>query len=299
MKMKNENNSTVLGLEATKLKQKYFELEEREIKLAGHEGLRVVSVSVVLLQELFRLTHWTFNTIVLLEMPLAYKITGEHIPTLKQAMEAHKIPEWVQQKMMQDPEIGNPYHELLVSRQRVAEARAILNTTDLVTTLAELEQLLELIRAVIGRAERVIALKREYSKLAHSAWNLRSKISAVSTPWSQYSAARQGKFISAYNITKEVKHMLKGATKTFKSIDLQEALSNFLAASGLLRNYQIWLKTGKKPFRRLVRQSRNLMRPLERLFGISPEAFLSASLDYFHLQLEQIDLHLNSAHERV
>src|SRR5271156_3109812 len=190
-----------LDQEAATLRDDYHALEERAIEFTQYSNLRAVSVCILLLQHLFKLGNEVIQSLEMLFTHGESATSAKPALTLEQIMHQNNWPAWLRKRFSEDSALGLWYQRFFSARPEVAKWLEVANTTTLPSKIAELKELNVLIEKIVSRTEVLVSFKDEYSARAGRTEAIRTRISAIPIPWSQYEHSRQGKYLLAHLLT--------------------------------------------------------------------------------------------------
>jgi hypothetical protein len=296
-----ENNQKLQDLdkEAAFLRENYQALEERAIEFTKYADLRAVSVSVLLLQHLFKLGNDVIKALEMLFTPEESIASAAQSLSLEQILRQNNWPAWLQKRFREDTALGQWYLRLFVHRPEGEKWFEVANQTTIPSKIAELRELNDIIEKIVSRTEVLISFKDEHRRRIEQTETLRTKVSEIPLPWSNYSHPRQSKYLLAHVLTNRLSDLIKVANKAFDEVDMLQANSSLAISDKVMRKYAIDLPARSRSIRRLTRRYQNMIQPLQKRFGVVPHGVLMTSIQSFCLHLEQMDLLLEEAEESL
>jgi len=292
-------NLADLDNEAAELRSEYHALEERAVEFSKYSELRAVSVAILLIQQLFKLTNDVIGSLEMLSTPAESTTTATRLLTLEQIFRQTNWPDWLKKRISEDSALGKWYQKFYSSRPQVAKWLEVANTATIPGKIDEFKELNKLLDKIISRTEVLISFSDEYSRRVEGIEAIQERISAIPMPWSNYSQTRQGKFLLAQVITDRLFEAIEDAGDAFDEVNLMQAHSSVVICEKVMCKYPVELPSKRRSIRRLSRQYRKLTAPLEQRFGAVPHALLLTNIEAFCLQLQQIDLLLSGAEESL
>lgn len=296
-----ENNQRLQDLdkEAAILRGSYQALEERAIEFTKYADLRSVSVSVLLLQHLFKLGNDVIKALEMLFTPEKSIASALQSLSLEQILQQNNWPVWLQNRFRENTALGQWYLRFFVRRPEGAKWLDVANQTTIPSKIAELKELNDLIEKIVSRTEVLISLKDEHQRRIEQTEALRTRVSEIPLPWSKYSHPKQSKYLLAHVLANRLSDLIKGANKAFDEVEMLQANSSLTISDKVMRKYAIDLPARSRSIRRLTRRYQNLIEPLQKRFGVVPHGVLLTSIQSFGLHLQQMDLLLEEAEESL
>src|SRR5262249_21325570 len=137
--------------------------------------------------------------------------------------------------------------------------------------------------------------KDEFVRRAGRNASLRDRISEIPLPWSNYSKEQQGKYLHAHSLIGMLEVAFGKARVAFDEVNTVQGYSLVLLSEKVLSTSLIDIAVGNGRVRKLARQYRKLIAPLQKKFGVVPKGILLKSIQDFTMHLRVIDLILDAA----